>query len=381
MNLDFSPDRWAAVRENHSRWWAGTLGRPLAHLTVAGRDPGRPQPALPEREFTSFYGLDAPAAAVADRWLYQLESRWFLGDAFPQAQVNFGPGVIAAFLGLELQNGADTVWFHQPAAIELTDLDLRYDPDNVWFRRVCELYRAAAERFEGRIHLSMTDLGGNLDILQSFRPGEELAMDLYDVPEAVKRRVWDAHALWWRYFDDLNAIIQPAHPGYSAWTPLYSEIPYYMLQCDFAYLISNNMFEEFAKPELEATCRKLANAFYHLDGPGQLKHLDSLLAIPELKGIQWVPGAGQAGITHWPDIYRKIRAAGKLIQFFTSQDPLGWRSLEVLAAQLGSADDIMMCGEVPPHERDQACEMLARFGIENAGLQPACQNFLNKHIT
>jgi len=182
-------------------------------------------------------------------------------------------------------------------------------------------------------------------------------------PGGVRRRVWVAQGLWCGYFVELGAIIQAAHPGYSAWTPLYSEVPYYMLQCDFAYTIGNDMFEEFAKPELEATCRKLGNAFYHLDGPGQLKHLDSLLAIPELKGIQWVPGAGRPGITHWPDIYRKIRAAGKLIQFFTSQDPLGWRSLEVLATQLGSADGIMMYGEVPPQERDQACEMLAKFGI------------------
>ena len=47
-------------------------------------------------------------------------------------------------------------------------------------------------------------------------------------------------------------------------------------------LISPQMFDEFAKPELEATCERLPRAFYHLDGPGQLPHLDSLLEIENL---------------------------------------------------------------------------------------------------
>lgn len=365
MNLDFNHARWERTRRTYRQWWDGALDRPLLHLTVPDRDPGRPEPALPAREFASFYDFSVAPEVIADRWLYDLERRGFLGDAFPQVFPNFGPGVIAAFLGLELQNGNGTVWFHQPTAVELEDLKLVFDPDNRWFRRVCGLYRAAADRFEGLVHLGMTDLGGNLDILQSFRPGDSLALDVYDAPEALERRTRDAHAMWWRCFEELNRIIQPAHPGYSAWTPLYSETPYYMLQCDFSYMIGEEMFERFAKPELVASCRKLGNPFYHLDGPGQLTHLDSLLAIPELKGIQWVPGAGQPPVTDpkWTDVYRRIRAAGKRIQFFTSQDPLGWRSLEVIAGQLGDARGIMMYGEVPAEEEPEVRAMMKRLGV------------------
>lgn len=307
-----------------------------------------------------------PAKAIADRWLYDLECRRFLGDAFPQVSPNFGPGVIAAFMGLELTNGNETVWFHPKEIKELAKTTFTFDPDNVWYRRVCDTYRAAAARFEGLVHLGMTDIGGNLDILVSYRPSENLLMDLYDWPEVVERKNWETHAMWWRYFEELNAIIQPSHPGYSAWTPLYSETPYYMLQCDFAFMIGPEMFDRFAKPELEATCRKLANPFYHLDGPGQLKHLDSLLSIPELKGIQWVPGQGQPPLTDacWQDVFKRIRAADKRIQFFTSQDPLGWRSLDVLAGRLGSAKGIMMYGEAPAEDEPQIRQMLAKYGVE-----------------
>lgn len=362
MNLDFAPSDWNRIRHAYSQWWAGTLQRPLCFLTIKGRDPGRPEPDLPSYDFASFYGLDVSAERIADRMIYDLECRHFLGDSFPLVTPNFGPGVIAAFMGLELENGVDTVWFHPPEGIEMEDIEMKFDAENVWFRRIREIYQAVAARGEGLVQLGMTDLGGNLDILASFRNSQDMLLDLYDVPEIVELKAQQAHDIWWKYFDELNTVIQPAHPGYIAWTPLYSETPYYILQCDFGYMISSEMFNRFALPEIRKTCEKLSNPFFHLDGPGMLKHLDALLEIPELKGVQWIPGAGQPPVTEWPEVYRKIRAAGKLIQFWTTQDPLGWRAIDVLAEQLGSAQGIMMFGEAPAEDEPEIRKMLARHG-------------------
>ena len=81
--LIFDSSRWDRVRETYRRWWAGELDRPLIHLTLTGCDPGRPEPNLPLHEFTSFYDLDVPSEAIADRWLYDLQCRRFVGDAYP----------------------------------------------------------------------------------------------------------------------------------------------------------------------------------------------------------------------------------------------------------------------------------------------------------
>jgi hypothetical protein len=364
MNLDFNQARWQAVQETHRRWWQGTLGRPLIHLWVNGRDAGRPEPKPPAYEFTSFYDPSVSAEAIADRWRYDLECRRFLGDAFPHVRPNFGPSVPSLFLGLELHNGNGTVWAHQPNQVELKNVEFNFDFSNVWFRRVCDIYRAAGARFEGLVQLGMTDLGGNLDLLASFRQSDNLAMDFYDVPETVELKSWEAHQAWWRCFQELDALIQPAHPGYTAWTPFYSETPYFILQCDYSYMIGPDTFKRFVMPELVATCRRLGNPFYHLDGPGALPHLDLLLSIPELKGIQWIPGAGQPPITQWPEVLKRIRAAGKTVQFFTDQDPLGWRALEVIANQLGSLEGIAMFGEVPAEEETQVRQRLKRYGAE-----------------
>ncbi len=72
-----------------------------------------------------------------------------------------------------------------------------------------------------------------------------------------------------------------------------------MLQSDFSYMISPRMFERFALPGLTVWAGALDYPFYHLDGPGQIKHLDMLLSIPRLRGIQWVPGDGQPTPDQW----------------------------------------------------------------------------------
>jgi 5-methyltetrahydrofolate--homocysteine methyltransferase len=360
MPIDFNAERWARVHDNARRWWAGKLDRPLIQFRLGGRDPGRPAPKLARvaKDITA-YDLSVSAADIVDRWDYELSQELYLGDAFPQVWVDFGPGVVAAFMGAEAEPGHDTVWFHPAREQEISTLRFDYRPGNVWLERVKAISRAAVERWGGRVQVGMTDLGGNLDILASFRPGEQLLLDLHDHPGEVKRLLWQAHELWWRYFDELNAALRPGNPGYTAWAPIFSADPYYMLQCDFCYMISPAMFDEFVKPELAMSCRRLTNAFYHLDGPGQLAHLDSLLEIPTLKGVQWVPGAGQPDVTHWPEVYRKIRRAGKLIQVYG-----GVETLTALADQLGSAEGIVLLGWAKPSDRDDVEALLRHYGVD-----------------
>lgn len=163
--------------------------------------------------------------------------------------------------------------------------------------------------------------------------------------------------MWWRYFEEINEILQPVNPGYTAWTPIFSEAPYYMLQCDFCYMISTDMFDEFARPELAASCKKLVNPFYHLDGPGQLSHLDSLLEIEDLKGVQWIPGAGQPGYEEWPEVYRKIHDAGKLIQLSGDM-----KTLDTLVEQIGTAEGIVIMMGADISEEREAVAFLEKYG-------------------
>ena len=71
------------------------------------------------------------------------------------------------------------------------------------------------------------------------------------------------------------------------------------------------MFDTFVAPELASSAARITNAVYHMDGIGQIPHLDSLLAIDGIKGIQWVPGDGEPEKQNWDEILSRILASGK----------------------------------------------------------------------
>ncbi|HEY0258144.1 MAG TPA: hypothetical protein VGC39_11920, partial [Candidatus Methylacidiphilales bacterium] len=259
MGIDFSPERWEKVKENYRLWWAGKLQRPIVDLVLTGRDPGRPQPKAPMLSQATCADLTIPADDLIDRLDYELSKNVYIGDAFPMVNMDmFGPGVMAAFLGARLDNSTGSVWFHPPEDTPIENIHFRYDPDNIWLRRVKEICAAAMRRWQGRVLMGMTDLGGSLDTLSTFRPSDELPMDLVDSPEEVKRLLGEIHDFWHRFYAEINAVLQPVNPGYSAWCQIYSDRPYYILQCDFSYMISPEMFREFAQWELEATSQRLA---------------------------------------------------------------------------------------------------------------------------
>jgi hypothetical protein len=85
-------------------------------------------------------------------------------------------------------------------------------------------------------------------------------------------------------------------------------------------MISPAMYERFALPGLARVSKTLEYPFYHLDGKNQIKHLDLLFSIPELKGIQWVPGEGQQPAEHWLPLLERIRKAGRNVQVLVSAE-------------------------------------------------------------
>jgi hypothetical protein len=362
MPIDFSPERWEQVRTTYRKWWAGELARPIIPIELVGRDPGRPMPDAPLLTQANCANFAYSPEQLIDRIDYELARKVYLGDAFPWFNMDvFGPGVAAAFMGARLDNTSGRVWFWPPRAdVPITDIHLEYDPDNPWLKRLKALCAAAMNRWQGQVLMSMTDLGGNLDIPATFVTTQTLLTELYDHPEEVERLTWEAHACWRRFYDEINAILQPVNPGYTDWSGIYSEQPSYMLQCDFSYMISPRMFAHFVLPELSATCQRLPRTFYHLDGIGQLHHLDLVLSIAELDGVQWVPGDGKPDCAHWPEVYRKIVAAGKKIQLVNG----GLDAVAAVIEQIGAHKGVQVRVASAPLEMEHTLRVgLARFDV------------------
>jgi 5-methyltetrahydrofolate--homocysteine methyltransferase len=318
QRLRFSEEDWCRIERDAMAWWAGELDRPLVYLAAAGV----PR-ATPPYGYQSNYPLDMPANAVVDCYEEVLASTHYYGDAFPWLWLNFGPGIAAGFLGANVNSVSDpseTVWFTAANEVPLQELSLTYDPENAWWKRVKEVTAAFVERYGGMLQVSHTDLGGNLDILASFVTTEQLLCDVLQQPDAVQRAASQITTAWLRYYDELDAIIRPTCHGTSSWAPIWSPGKTYMLQCDFAYMIGPRMFERYVLPDLAACCDHLDHGFYHLDGKGQIPHLDLLLQIPRLRGIQWIPGDGQPPADQWLPLLKRIRDGGKLCQVYVTPE-------------------------------------------------------------
>ncbi len=316
INVRFTDEDWARIERDWTAFWAGELDRPLVVMT--GFEPDGELPEVPP--FVPSLPMSMPAEEVVDRYGKHLEAQRFYGDAFPKWFVNFGPGIMAGFLGSKVGAAPDTVWFDPPEGASAHRLDPRYDPQNVWWQRVRDITRCAAEAWQDRVCVSITDLGGNLDVAASLLSTEQLLTDLHDAPEQIDRVVGKITGLWMRYYDELYDIVRRTGRGSTPWAPIWSPGKCYMLQSDFAYMISPAMFERFVMPDLRACCEFLDHGFYHLDGKGQLPHLDMLLEMENLWGVQWIPGDGNPPADRWPAVLRRIRDAGKLCQMYVDAE-------------------------------------------------------------
>ena len=350
---------WNEVRENHAKWWDKELDRPIISVWLWGKDPGRPQPDVPTLSQENCTDLSISAEDIIDRLDYDLSCVEYLGDAFPFVNLTaFGPGVAAAFLGAKLDNSSGRVWFHPAKDVPISELHLEYDPDNIWLRRIKDICRVGMDRWQGKVMMAMTDLGGTMDILSTFRPSEKLLLDLYDEPEEVQRLVGEIHDLWLRFYEEINSVLQPVNPGYCDWAGIYSDKSGYVLQSDFSYMIGPEFFDEFVRDDIADMCKKLDRTMYHLDGVGQLNHLDSLLAIKELDAVQWVPGDGRAPQHQWPEVLQKIHAAGKNMQVVS-----GLEGLDATAAILGTAKGLQTTLHGSVKEREKYLEVLKRYRV------------------
>jgi succinate dehydrogenase flavin-adding protein (antitoxin of CptAB toxin-antitoxin module) len=173
------------------------------------------------------------------------------------------------------------------------------------------------ERGRGKWVTTYPDLHTGIDGLLALRGPERLLVDLVERPDTIRQAMGQMTALLKWVVDRVDEVVLPSGQGTSNWTMGWSSERFLCIgQNDASCMIGPEMFEEFCLPDIVASCRYVDHTIYHLDGPGALRHLDRLLAIPELDCVQWIQGAGNPPPSRWLDMLRKVQAAGKSVQVY-----------------------------------------------------------------
>lgn len=247
----------------------------------------------------------------------------FYADAFPTVFTNFGPGCLAACVGGNFDLAPDTVWFDRNPIIKDWQAlpDVGFDTDSEMWELTEGFTKLFCENSGGKYFTSVSDIGGTLDIIASLRGSQELLFDMYDYHDEVMSLLANLRPIWADAYKRLTDIMFAHQDGMTSWMPIWCQKRYYPTQCDFSAMISPDMFDDVVLPDLKWQTEILDHSIYHLDGPGQIAHLDSLLSLPRLDAIQWVPGAGNYDVMDeaWFDMYEKIQAAGKNLVLFTDK--------------------------------------------------------------
>lgn len=306
--LEFRTD-FDEVAENWRQFWAGTLGRPilLAEPPKAGVEPVEKPP------WGAAFTRDGEE--VVDQLLRWAETHEFLGDAVPFGYPSLIIDLVPAFLGAEIISveeawGTDT--HALPCLPDLASAEIRFRPDSPWWERWVRLAECFRRKCAGRLIFSIAAPGyNNLDTLAALRGNVRLLTDLYDNPPGVHHAMRQIMVAYAEVTEEACRLLEVDKYGSVTGHGFYRAGRTATTQCDFGFNIGKEHFDEFALPYLREEVALHGEVEYHLDGPGNITHVESICGLEAVKVVQWVPGAGDAPHQDWTWLFEKIAALGQ----------------------------------------------------------------------
>ena len=324
---DDSQKRWAAFWEND------VYDRPvlMAYAPLAQPDPIRSLPpgkALPAP-------LDPPQNNAEDLALYK---RWFdiddlilrtLKNAAGYAvgyestlQPNTGWSVAYCLpFGVKCEYNQYAAWCEPLDGITCAS-DFDFDFKGKWFEWLHEGTKRMAQAGKNLYYITPVMWGNHsADTLSSMVGINHMMLACMDDPQSVKHAlntVTDAQIQAFAMIRDLEHISEL--PGSRNYTGTWSPKTTLSFDCDVSAMVSPKMFKDIFLPPLERIMETVDHRIYHLDGPVCLQHLPTLLELPQLQAIQWVPGAGHDNPMDWIDLYAKMQKAGKSVIIYPAYD-------------------------------------------------------------
>ncbi len=307
----------AEAKERMSAWWDHEIidrpvigyyhpkqkGKSYAYVDIFGEDWSLAK---------NHNEIDDPLTGFEKR----AKNTYFGGESIPCYFPNYGPGIMAAVLGVKPLFKTGTVWFSRPIKPENIEDHLesvKINQNNEWYSRLLKITEYAAKRAGKNYVISMTDIGGVLDTLSSFLGPTNIILTMKRNPNLIDtcRSIILEKLL--RVYDDLQSLVDKYCDGCSCWLGVWGKKRWNAIQCDFSAMLNPKWFKKFVLPDIVEQAEHTDYAIYHLDGPNALPYLDSLLNEPSITGLQWVPGAAnpRMGSQHWIPMYTKIQNACK----------------------------------------------------------------------
>jgi hypothetical protein len=246
---------------------------------------------------------------VSQCWLRMVASTYFGGEAVPTG--GFLMAGYALGCGQRVGFAPNTIW--HPVTMKSIDDPLGWHPgpDDPWQQKLDILINRLLDLAPGRFLVGYACQVMANDLLPLLRGTNDFLIDLADDCDKCLQRLDEMLTLWFQLFEHYRTLVNSRQkdcvwgwPG--LWHPTFIKAT----QSDMSCMISGEMFERYVMHEIRQAASRYGPLWYHLDGPGAVRHLDRLLSSGCVRVIQYVPGAGQPDNgPAWIDLYRRVQAA------------------------------------------------------------------------
>ena len=330
-----------AIARRFEAWWAHELADRPIFIAAANTRPERPITRRVDL-------LDKP-----DAWFEakQADMRQLhrVGDAVPFIRVDFGPVLLGALLGGQLEFSNDTSWTHAFINDDWSNLPAwRIADDNPWWLLLLKLMQRVADDAKGRYLVCTPDLGGSADVLLNLRGSTPLCMDVIERPEVVRAAVDAVYPVWRRALIELYRNTVGRGAGLIHWLAIWSDRPHIIPACDFNFMIGPREFNRICLPDIARQAATIGRALFHLDGSGAARHIDALLDVPDIQAIQFTPGTSKPSALPWIDMFRKIQQRGRSVLVICPPQEV----LELCAALRPEGLAVLIERTPPPRDLD-----------------------------
>ena len=342
---------WPTVKKRWEAWWECDLyDRVVTYVTAPSSDEvaSRNWPSSPswglynrivaphdkvriQKHSNRDPGVD-PKRAWADidymvsRMLETNRTTYYGGEALPALEHNWSCGHALLF-GCEVHFSEDTVWV-DAAPVEKDGYPVLQEwRNNPWWHWMRESTKVAARASKGR-YFVRASWGNNHpgETLALVRGYEKLFMDIALNSGWVMRAMKTMTDIHMEFFEELRQCVSPeisGVEGYMGYVKCWSPTTTAGFDCDLSAAISPETFRKVFLPSIIEMMHTVDHRIYHLDGSNSIKHLDTILDLPELHAIQWCPEAGREEIMQWIPLIQHIQSQGKGIVVYITPEEVG----------------------------------------------------------
>jgi hypothetical protein len=306
--LSYKPDWEQAQARIQAYWEQVPVDRPCIDVKAPRTSAIEPPPAprsLEDRWLNPDY--------IAAKWEHMFETTYFGGEAVPA-----GPILLAGYAtgcGPGVQFAETTIW--HPVTMSSIDEPLGWwpGPDDPWRHKLTRLMDRMLELAARRFLVGIPGQVPAHDLLMLLRGPGEFLVELAERPARCVERMLEMLDLHLENSEYLRGAIEARQPGcVYGWPGIWHPTFVKTTQSDMSCMISGAMFDQYVLPELDRLGERYGEVWYHLDGPGAVRHLPRLLSRPYIKAIQYVPGDGaEPNGPAWLDLYREVQAAGRCL--------------------------------------------------------------------